>query len=187
MSDYTGAFNTGSLTVTGNLAADPKFFEGKMSRCHFTVYHNWRRNEKVGDNYEMVEGKATIRCTAWGETADFIKHNSEEYFKKGSRVVVEGQIFFGKYLAEETIDLDGEEVTIEIEKESKDLNVQKIFPYTFYKKKDGEGSGETKTAARVVSRKTENADSDADSAPDTDDAPEEEAPRRRRRRAAAAE
>lgn len=67
--------------LQGRLTADPEIKNaGETKVCNFTV-----ANSKT---YKDKEKKVFLRCTAWGNTAEFIG----KYFKKGQEIAVKGSL-----------------------------------------------------------------------------------------------
>lgn len=67
--------------LQGRLTADPEIkIAGVIKVCNFTV-----ANSKT---YKDKEKKVFLRCTAWGNTAEFLG----KYFKKGQEIAVKGSL-----------------------------------------------------------------------------------------------
>jgi single-strand DNA-binding protein len=74
------------LTIDGNLTSDPdvKYLPKDKVVCQFAIAHN----KKYVVNGEKREEVTFLDCTAWSKTAE----NIGKYFKKGSTIIVEGEI-----------------------------------------------------------------------------------------------
>lgn len=71
------------ITVVGNLAKDPVVKDVKATRvAEFSVPVNVGKDETIWYN-----------CAVWGKAADFV----EQYFKKGSGIVVTGRLGMRTY------------------------------------------------------------------------------------------
>jgi single-strand DNA-binding protein len=84
------AKDTNVAIVTGNLVRDPELRSTSSGTAvaNFTVASN-RGNDKNGND----RGADFIGVTAWGRTAE----NVCEYLRKGSKVLIEGQIRSSSY------------------------------------------------------------------------------------------
>lgn len=76
-----------SITVTGNVTADPeiRFTQAGKAVASFSVAENHRK--KQGDQW-IDDGATFYRVSAWDDFAE----NLTEQIRKGSRVIVTGQI-----------------------------------------------------------------------------------------------
>lgn len=85
-------------TFTGNIGQDPKFFpeaDGKKARVSFSmaVRNSGRKKEDGSD-----PAPKWVNVTAWGQTANYVN----QYLKKGSRVLVSGQLSWGEFTHKES-------------------------------------------------------------------------------------
>lgn len=82
--------NYNKITLIGNLTADPKITITKSEKklCSFQLAVNRRHLSADGN-------KATdfISCVAWGKQAEFL----EQYFRKGSPVLVVGELQINQF------------------------------------------------------------------------------------------
>lgn len=133
----------------GNVGKDPevKTFEGGKKKASFSLATT--RSFKDKDGNRLTDWH---RIVAWGSTADLI----EKFIKKGSSLIVEGEIQYRKYT-----DKDG------AEKDITEINCNQVH---FTGKKE---SGESKTALDAASEteRSRKEDIPADNSGNEDDLP----------------
>ena len=81
--------NETTLTITGNLAADPelRFTPSGAAVANFTVISTPRRFDRASN--EWVDGEPTsLRCNLWRQPAEYVT----ESLRRGSRVIVTGRL-----------------------------------------------------------------------------------------------
>lgn len=79
------------VILVGRLTADPELRQttGGTTSCRFSVAMDRKFvNKQTGERESDF-----IRCTAWGQTAEFVNR----YFSKGKLIGVEGQLRSGSY------------------------------------------------------------------------------------------
>lgn len=79
-----------SVTISGNLTADPVKRSGKSSVLGFTVAVNGRVRKADG---EWEDRPDFIRCVVFGNRADAL----EKYLHKGTKVVVNGRLRYSTW------------------------------------------------------------------------------------------
>ncbi|MBV9651718.1 MAG: single-stranded DNA-binding protein [Pseudonocardiales bacterium] len=81
--------NETTLTITGNLAADPelRFTQSGAAVANFTVISTPRRYDRTTGQWSDGE-PISIRCNLWRAPAE----NAAESLKRGSRVIVTGRL-----------------------------------------------------------------------------------------------
>ena len=93
------------VTLVGNLTRDPESgtTQSGVQFCRFTVACQ-RRFKNQNGQYDAD----FINCTAWRETAEFVK----KYFTKGRKIGLEGSITTGSYTANDGSKRYTTEVTV---------------------------------------------------------------------------
>ena len=83
------------VILIGNLARDPEYGvtqQGGINYCRFTVACQRRFANQQG-----VREADFINCVAWRQTADFVNN----WFRKGSRIALEGSLQVRSYDAQD--------------------------------------------------------------------------------------
>jgi len=85
-----GSFN--KVILMGNLTRDPelRFTESGAGVVSFGIAVNDRHKNKEGD---LVETPCFVEVEAWNKTAEIIN----EYFEKGSSILIEGRLKFNSW------------------------------------------------------------------------------------------